>query len=177
MSSCAHFRGWQGGGGNKNPKTSTNAHFGDGGGRQNPKTEQSCSLSGLGGWWWWQRRAEGGQNPKNEQSCSLSGLGDGGGSENPETSIRAHFGDGGGRQRAAESRKRAVVLVFGVGRMVVVAAAGRGQVEPRKRAVVLAFGVGKMVVAAREYRNPENELNVLVFRQLVDWLTVCRIIF
>src|SRR6266545_4525382 len=84
-----------------------------------------------------------------------------------------------GRQRAAEPRKRAVVLAFGVGRMVVAAAAGRGQVEPRKRAVVLAFGVGKMVVAAREYRNPENELNVLVFRigQLVDWLTVCRIIF
>jgi len=53
------------------------------------------------------------------------------------------------------------------------------QAEPPKRAVVLAFGVGKMVVAAREYRNPENELNVLVFRvgQLVDWLTVCRIIF
>jgi len=105
---------------------------------------------------------QGGQNPENEQSCSLLGLGDGGGSQNPETSIRAHFGDGGGssrqaegwqggggsknpeistnarfgdgggRQRAAESRKRAVVLVFGVGRMVVVAVAGRGQVEPRK---------------------------------------------
>ena len=44
---------------------------------------------------------------------------------------------------------------------------------------MLTFGLGKMVVAAREYQNPKNELNVLVFRvgQLVDWLTVCRIIF
>jgi len=174
-SSCARFQGWQGGGGNKNPKTSMNVRFGDGGSRQNPENKQSCLLSGLRGWWQWWRRAEGGQNPENEQSCLLLGLGDGGGSQNPKTSICAHFGgggsssrqaeggrtsktssracfqgwqggggsknpkmstnarfgDGGGRQRVAESRKRAVVLVFGVGRMVVVAAAaGRGQVEP-----------------------------------------------
>ena len=118
--------------------------------------------------------------PKTSSRAHFRGWQGGGGSKNPETIMNAGFGDGGGRQRAAESRKRAVVFVFGVGRMVVVAAAaGRGQVKPRKRAVVLAFGVGKMVLAAREYRNPENELNVLVFRvgQLVDWLTVCRIIF
>jgi len=117
--------------------------------------------------------------PKTSSRARFRGWQGGGGSKNPETIMNAGFGDGGGRQRAAESRKRAAVLVFGVGRMVVAAAAGRGQVEPRKRAVMLTFGVGKMVVTAREYRNPENELNVLVFRvgQLVDWLTVCRIIF
>ena len=147
------------GGGSQNPETSIHAHFGDGGGGS--------------------RQAEGGRTPKTSSRARFRGWQGGGGSKNPETIMNARFGDGGGRQRAAESRKRAVVLVLGVGRMVVAVAAGRGQVKPRKRAVVLAFGVGKMVLAAREYRNPENELNVLVFRvgQLVDWLTVCRIIF
>jgi len=47
---------------------------------------------------------------------------------------------------AARTPKRAFVLIS----EMVVAAAGRWRAaEPRKRAVVLAFGVGKVVVAAR----------------------------
>src|SRR6266545_5212925 len=152
-SSHARCRGWQGGGGSKNPETSTNARFRDGDGRQRvaePESEQSW---GLGGWWqWWRRRAEGGQNPENEQACSLSGLGDGGGSQNPETSIHAHFGDGGGGSRQAEggrtpktsSRARFRGWEDGGG-----GGSRQRAAEPRKRAVVLAFGVGKVVVAAR----------------------------
>src|SRR6266511_5481853 len=88
------------------------------------------------------------------QESSAFGVGRWWQAENPKTSIHARFGgsggsgrqrvglEGGGGSRQAEPRKQAVVLAFRVGRMVVAAAAGRGQQNPKNEQSCLFLVLG-----------------------------------